>query len=137
MAAEVNAGGPAANAAKRSVARSIVALYHGVEAAERAEEHFDERFKRREVPTDVPEHRLGADDPVHLPLLLVDAGLATSRSEARRFIDDGAVRLDGEPVAPKVYDLALVDADRASAPARQAAGRAAARLIRRSAPGSG
>ena len=105
VAHEVDAGGPAANAAKRAVARSIVGLYHGVEAAKAAEEHFDERFKRREVPTDVPEHQLAADDPVHLPLVLVATGLAASRGEARRLVDDGAVRLDGVQVEPRVYDL--------------------------------
>jgi tyrosyl-tRNA synthetase len=106
LADQVAAGGPDANAAKRLVARTIVGLYHGAEAAAGAEEHFDERFKRREVPTDVPEHQLGVEDPVHLPLVLVATGLAASRGEARRLIDDGAVRLDGAQVAPRSYDLA-------------------------------
>ncbi|MDX6223294.1 MAG: tyrosyl-tRNA synthetase [Frankiales bacterium] len=106
VAAEVAKGGPTANAAKRAVARQVVALYHGPEAATAAEEHFDERFKRREVPTDVPEHQLDAADPVHLPLVLVATGLAASRGEARRLIDDGAVRVDGTPLPAKTYDLA-------------------------------
>ena len=102
---DVAGGGPAANAAKRSVARAIVVLYHGEPAAVAAEEHFDERFKRREVPTDVPEHALSVDDPVHLPQLLVATGLASSRGEGRRLVDEGAVRLDGAPVAPREYDV--------------------------------
>jgi tyrosyl-tRNA synthetase len=106
VASAVEAGGPAANAAKRSVARTIVTLYHGPEAALAAEEHFDERFRRREVPTDVPEHALDEADPVHLPQLLVATGLAASRNEGRRLIDDGAVRLDGDPVPARTYDLA-------------------------------
>jgi tyrosyl-tRNA synthetase len=105
VAAQVAAGGPAANAAKRGVAREVVALYHGAEAARIAEERFDELFKRREVPSDVPGHALPADDPVHLPQVLVESGLAGSRSEARRFVDDGAVRLDGQQLQPKLYDL--------------------------------
>ncbi|MFL5846172.1 MAG: tyrosine--tRNA ligase, partial [Solirubrobacteraceae bacterium] len=66
LEAEVGTGGGAANAAKRRVAREVVALYHGPEAAAAAEERFDAVFKRREIPQDVPEHRLADDDPVHL-----------------------------------------------------------------------
>jgi tyrosyl-tRNA synthetase len=109
VAQTVAEGGKFAGDAKRLVARRIVELYHGREAAFAAEEHFDERFKRREVPTDVPEHVLDAEDPVHLPLVLVATGLAASRGEARRLIDDGAVRLDGAQVPPRSYDLARAE----------------------------
>jgi tyrosyl-tRNA synthetase len=105
LEADVAVGGASANAAKRRMAREVVALYHGAEAATAAEQSFDRRFKHREVPEDVPEHPLPAGDPVHLPALLVETGLATSRSAARRFVDDGAVRLDGEPVAAPSYDV--------------------------------
>src|SRR3954462_11908557 len=53
LEAQVAAGGAQANAAKRAMARSVVALYHGAEAAKEAEERFDAVFKRREVPDDV------------------------------------------------------------------------------------
>ena len=102
---DVEVGGPSANAAKRLVARTIVGLYHGLDAGAAAEEHFNQLFQRREVPTDVPEHALAGDDPVHLPQLLVETGLAGSRGEGRRLVDEGAVRLDGEQVAPRSYDL--------------------------------
>jgi tyrosyl-tRNA synthetase len=103
---QVAQGGAAANRAKRAVARAVVALYHGDAAAAEAEARFDAVFKRNEVPDDVPEHRLPADDPVHLPALLVAAGLAGSTSAARRDIDSGAVRVDGAAVARGSYDLA-------------------------------
>jgi tyrosyl-tRNA synthetase len=109
VAQTVAEGGKFAGDAKRLVARRIVELYHGPEAGFAAEEHFDERFKRREVPTDVPEHVLDAEDPVHLPLVLVATGLAASRGEARRLIDDGAVRLNGAQVPPRSYDLARAE----------------------------
>lgn len=99
------AGGPAASDAKRTVARAVVTLYHGAEAAIAAQEQFDKRFRHRQVPTDVPDHGLPSDDPVHVPALLVDAGLAASRSEARRFVDDGAVRLDGAQLPRGQYDI--------------------------------
>jgi tyrosyl-tRNA synthetase len=103
------AGGPSAGTAKRQVAREIVALYHGDEAAAAAEERFDRLFRERELPNDADEHRLGPEDPVHLPALLTDARLVTSRSEARRAIDEGGVRLDGAPVEAGRYDLPRAD----------------------------
>ena len=57
-------GGAAANAAKRAVARRIVALYHGADAAQAAEERFDAVFKRGEIPSDVREFDLPDGDPV-------------------------------------------------------------------------
>ncbi len=95
------------NAAKRRLAREIVVLYHGEGAATAAEEAFDRVFKHREIPEDIAEVRVVRSDPVHLPALLKEAGLAPTTSEARRLIDGGAVRIDGEPVVlgAGVYDL--------------------------------
>ena len=103
--AAVAQGGPAANQAKRRMAKAVVALYHGDQAAAEAEQRFDAVFKRHEVPDDVPDHPLPDGDPVHLPAVLVAAGLVSSSSAARREIDSGAVRIDGEPVAAKRYDV--------------------------------
>jgi tyrosyl-tRNA synthetase len=104
LVAAATEGGPAANAAKRRVAREIAALYHGPDAGAAAEERFDAVFRRGAVPEDVPEHTLGPADPVHLPALLVDLGFAPSASAARRLIDQGAVRVDGAPVPATSYD---------------------------------
>ncbi|HZG93286.1 MAG TPA: tyrosine--tRNA ligase [Mycobacteriales bacterium] len=103
--AEVAAGGPAAAQVKRRVAREIVALYHGAEAAITAEERFNRLHRDHALPTDVREVPLDGADPVHLPAVLVAAGLAGSTSEARRYIDDGAIRVDGAPVAKRSYDV--------------------------------
>ncbi len=105
LEADAVGGGPPANAAKRRMAAAVVALYHGAEAAKRAESHFDTLFRDRAVPADVPTHRLAAGDPIHLPALLVDLGFAGSTSAARRLIDDGAVRIDGDRIDPRQYDL--------------------------------
>jgi tyrosyl-tRNA synthetase len=102
---QVRAGGTAANRAKRAVARAVVALYHGADAARAAEERFDAIHKRHEVPEDAPQFDLPGGDPVHLPALLVAAGLASSTSAARRDIDGGAVRIDGVAVPARNYDL--------------------------------
>ena len=104
--AAVATGGPAANAAKREVARSVVALYHGSAAATAAEAQFDIRFKERAVPADAPAYPCPAADSVHLPALMAAAGLAASRSAARRLLDDGAVRVDGVVVPAGSYDVA-------------------------------
>ncbi len=109
LAADVAAGGTTANQAKRRMAREIVALYHGADDAAAAEARFDAVHRRNEVPVDAPEYVVPDGDPVHLPALLVAAGLAASSSAARRDIDAGAVRLDGVPVPAKRYDLPRAD----------------------------
>jgi tyrosyl-tRNA synthetase len=80
---------------KLALARWIVARSHGEEAAAAAEGHFTRVVRRHEAPDDVPELRLPDGDPVHLPAVLVRAGVA-STSEARRLIAQGGVKLDGE-----------------------------------------
>lgn len=125
LEADVAAGGAGANAAKRRVAGEIVTLYHGADAARAAEARFDMLFRRREVPRDVAEHTLPAGELVHLPAVLVDAGLAQSRSAARRFVDEGAVRLDGVALSPGSYDVAR---DKLAGRVLQRGRRAAVRL---------
>jgi tyrosyl-tRNA synthetase len=85
--------------AKLALARFLVARSHGDEAAQAAEEHFARVVRRGEAPEDVPELALDGEDPVHLPKLIADGGLAASTSEARRLIGQGAVKLNGEPVS--------------------------------------
>ena len=109
LEAEVAGGGAGANRAKRAMARAVVALYHGQEAAAAAEDRFDAVFARREVPKDVLEFSLADEDPVHLPAVLVASKLAASTSAARRDIDAGAVRIDGEPVPARSYDVPRAD----------------------------
>ncbi|HVF52727.1 MAG TPA: tyrosine--tRNA ligase [Actinomycetota bacterium] len=108
-------GGGAANAAKRSIARAVVALYHGDAAATGAEEAFDRQFKDHVAPTEVREAALpdGSVDggKVYLPRVLAELGLAASGSEGRRLIAGGGVRIDGEPVASEEIGVdALVGA---------------------------
>jgi len=107
--AGLKAGSVHPNQVKRRLGREIVAVYHGPEAAEPAEEAFDRVFKQHELPEDVVEVTVAASDPVHLPALLQEIGLAPSRSEARRLIDQGAVKIDGDPVPPGAYDVAWAD----------------------------
>jgi tyrosyl-tRNA synthetase len=83
---------------KLELARRITGRWHGEEGARAGEAHFTRVVRQHEAPEDVPELALDGDDPVHLPKLLADAGLAGSTSEARRLIGQGGVKLNGEPV---------------------------------------
>ena len=84
---------------KLELARAIVAKWHDEPAAARAEEHFTRVVRRHEAPADVAERALPEGDPIHLPALLAETMGLGSTSEARRLIAQGAVKLDGEPVA--------------------------------------
>ncbi len=88
------------NDEKRRMAREVIAGYHGPEAAAAAEAAFDRVFKRHEVPEDVRQVSLTASPGgrLWLPRLMAEWGLASSNSDARRKIEEGAVRLDGVPV---------------------------------------
>jgi len=95
---ESPAAGASPRDAKRALARALVARFHGDAAAEEAEAAFDRVFVAREAPEDMPTVRLEpANGLVHLPELLAEQ-FGLSRSEARRNIAQGGVRLDGEPV---------------------------------------
>ena len=84
---------------KRQLGQRIVAQFHGREAAALADAQFMRRFSRRELPADLPEVRLAAewfDRPIGIVDLIVAAGLAGSKSEARRLVAGGGVSLDGQ-----------------------------------------
>jgi tyrosyl-tRNA synthetase len=87
---------------KRRLGREIVTRYHGEDAARAAEEHFDRVHREHELPEDVPEATIPPDavqdGRVWLPRLLAATGLASSNADARRLIEQGGVRLDGETV---------------------------------------
>jgi tyrosyl-tRNA synthetase len=83
--------------AKLRLARFIVTRSWGDEAAQAAEAHFTRVVREGGAPDDVPELPLPEGDPVHLPALLVDGLGIASTSEARRLIQQGAVKLNGEP----------------------------------------
>lgn len=104
LADETPQGDPLA--AKRELARRLVERYHGQEEARGAEEHFDRLHVRHELPDEIEEATLAANGPVHLPALLADQ-FGLSRSEARRLIEQGGVRIDGRVVDGDQLDLPL------------------------------
>jgi tyrosyl-tRNA synthetase len=89
---------------KRELARSIVRMFHGEDAAAEAERTFN-AVVRRQVPEKVPEVELSEDGEVWIVDLITLAGFASTNGEARRFIRGGAVRLDGEVIEDETLSL--------------------------------
>ncbi len=87
---------------KMQLASEIVEIFHGAAAALTAEEHFRAVFQQHELPAEMPELRLLM--PTSVLNILTNAGLAPTRSEVRRLVQQGGVKLDGE----RVDDSALV-----------------------------
>jgi tyrosyl-tRNA synthetase len=86
---------------KLELARRITARWHGEGGAQEGEAYFTRVVREGGAPEEVPELPLPEGDPVHLPALLVDGLGVASTSEARRLIQQGGVKLNGEP-APGV-----------------------------------
>lgn len=92
--------------AKKRLAWEIVAWLHGEEAADRARRHFERVFEQEKPPEEMPEVRVPpelVDDAgtVWIIDLLSVSGLVSSRSEARRLVEQGGVWIDGEKVASR------------------------------------
>ncbi|MBS3733741.1 MAG: tyrosine--tRNA ligase [Phycisphaerae bacterium] len=83
--------------AKATLAREIVAIYHGADAADAAAAEFDRVFAQKDVPTDMPEVPL-AGEAMGIVELITAAGFADSNSAARRLVSQNAVSLDGEKI---------------------------------------
>jgi tyrosyl-tRNA synthetase len=97
------------NEAKRELGRRIVARFHGEVAGEEAERRFDRIHVLHGVPDDVEEidlhPYLGEDGRrIHMPKLIGQA-FGASSSEARRLIQQGGVKVDGETLAADAFDL--------------------------------
>lgn len=98
------------NRCKRDLAQNIVAAYYDEEAAKEAEAAFDRQFKQHEAPEDIPEFAAdltpNEEGMVYLAKLIADSGLTKSTGDARRMIDQGGVKINGEAVAAKSYNVA-------------------------------
>ncbi len=94
---QVKAGKAHPMEVKMGLARTIIAEFHGSDAADKAAKEFQRVFRERQAPTEVPVTRLSAGT-YKLLSLLTQTGLVTSRSEAERLIRWGGVELDGQVV---------------------------------------
>jgi tyrosyl-tRNA synthetase len=100
--------GLSARDAKHALARRLVERFHGGPAAAEAAAHFERVFVQGDQPEDIAVADVDAPadgEPLHLPAVIAEH-VGGSRSEARRLIAQGAVRLDGEPLGPGDLDVA-------------------------------
>jgi tyrosyl-tRNA synthetase len=81
---------------KMELAHEIVSIYHGEKNAEAAEKDFRTIFQQQGLPEDIPDYKVW--DEISLVDLIVSSGMASSRSEARRLIQQSAVKLDDEVI---------------------------------------
>jgi tyrosyl-tRNA synthetase len=100
---DVASGSMHPNLAKRLLARSVVALYHGDAAAAAAETQFDQVFKHGGVPKEIDSFPVPAGETVNLPALIRDA-FGGSGSDARRLLQQGAVRVNGDQITDQEVD---------------------------------
>lgn len=82
---------------KASLARTIVGRYHGAKAAEAAEEAWNKQFRAGETPTDIPDYRADDKELADAVGLMANA-FGLTKSEVRRLISQGGVRVDGAVV---------------------------------------
>jgi len=80
--------------AKAALARQLVKRLHGEEAAARAEEDFNVKFRKRDIPEELPDRTVS--DPQDIVGSLVAVEFAKTRGDAKRLIDQGGVRVNGE-----------------------------------------
>jgi len=83
-------------AVKMELAREIVTIFHGADAAQTAEHHFVSVFQQRALPDEMEEMKV--DQPMTIADLLIFTQAAKSKNEARRLIDQGGVKLEGEVI---------------------------------------
>ncbi len=89
--------------AKMRLAREIVALYHGSEAAAGAEVQFRQVFQKREMPSEMDAYQYRA--PAGIVDVMVGSKLAASKSDARRLIEQNGVKIDGKTVESMDLEL--------------------------------
>ena len=100
LRAGVSSGAVHPKDAKVGLARRIVTDFHGETEAARAVEEFDRRFSKKELPEDLRVVELTNEEwNVTIERLLVRCGLAASSSDARRKIEQGGVRINGEKIS--------------------------------------
>jgi tyrosyl-tRNA synthetase len=90
---------------KAELAKWIIGEYYSREDAVAAEEAFVKQFKHNEVPEDIEEALLNGDQHYHLPTLIAEHKLAPSKTEARRLILGGGVKLNRQKVSDADYEF--------------------------------
>lgn len=95
---------------KMALGREIVTMYHGEAAANEAEAAFIAQFQKGAMPDDMTEVKLSKKSWL-LVDLLVEAGMVTSKSDAKRLIKEGAVKLNGEAIKAADAEVSIKKGD--------------------------
>ena len=95
--------------AKKLLAREIVKYYYNEKEADKAEEEFEKVFKDRNLPSDIPELKLGVDE-INVVELLVKSGACSSKGEARRLVMQGGVSVNKEKIKDPNQSLKVTTA---------------------------
>lgn len=101
--AEVESGNASPRDLKAELAHDLVRRFHGPDAADEARAEFDRMFRRGGVPDEIETRAVPAGQALFA--VVADTGLAGSKAEARRLIQQGAVRIDGEKVLDPFFPL--------------------------------
>jgi len=103
---EVRTGALHPKKAKIELAHSIVANFHGEEAAKKAAEEFDLVFSKRQAPEEMPTIKVPVGEKKRIVQLILEAGAASTLTAASRLIVQGGVELDGKPIT---FEREVVD----------------------------
>ncbi|MBP7416692.1 MAG: hypothetical protein KA831_08565, partial [Pyrinomonadaceae bacterium] len=89
-----------------NLAKLIIADFHSKDEATAAEEEFVKRFVQKEIPDEIDEKQI-AGGTYNLAQILADTGLAASKGEARRLIEQGGVKVNGEKASAANADITI------------------------------
>lgn len=91
---------------KRKLARTLVAMYYDENATLEAEQNFDKIFIKKDIPDDIPEYKIDFNE-INIVDLLIKVNFASSKSEARRLLEQGGVSIDGNKITDFTTTLTL------------------------------
>ena len=84
---------------KKELARAIVEMYYSQKDAERAEENFEQVFSKKELPDEIMEYKIDANESPLLIKVLAKHGVTSSNAEGKRLISQGGVKINGEKIS--------------------------------------
>ncbi|WP_456276324.1 tyrosine--tRNA ligase [Bacillus sp. AK128] len=106
---DLNAGSLHPRDAKMLLGKTIVRMYHGMEEAIKAEQHFVSVFQEGTLPDEMPEVKWNGNGETPVIDLLVDLQLLNSKSEARRMVENKGVKINGERVEDPKLIVSITD----------------------------
>ncbi|USK56770.1 tyrosine--tRNA ligase [Cytobacillus solani] len=95
--------------AKMLLGKTIVRMYHGLDAAEQAEQHFIQVFQQGSIPDEIPVIEWRGNEEISIIDLLVNVKLFQSKSEARRMIENRGIKINGEKVRDVQQQISITD----------------------------